>query len=75
MKAQTNKQISNKAIKTMMQKIESLIAERTGLAESLLHEENSFRKAQGLRESKRLSARYITLAFDKITHREEQRGV
>jgi hypothetical protein len=71
MKANTNRQITNDAVQIMSQKIESLIKERTLLAEDLLCEENSFRKAQGLRESKRLSARYITLAFDKITHREE----
>ena len=74
MKTNTNRSISEEAIRTMVHNIEYLIAEGTGLAESLLLEENSLRKAQGLRESKRLSSRYVTLAFDKITRREGKRG-
>ncbi|UCE72995.1 MAG: hypothetical protein JSV56_08120 [Methanomassiliicoccales archaeon] len=74
MKAHTNRPISKEAIQRMLQNIESMIEEGTMLAEHLLCEENSFRKAQGLRENVRLSKRHVTLAFDKLVQWERNKG-
>lgn len=70
MKGSTKRPISRSAIIEMLDKIECLIHESTVLADSILKEENSFRKIQGLRENVRLNEEYIQLAFEKLINKD-----
>jgi hypothetical protein len=71
MKASTKRPITRSAINEMVDKINSLIQRSTVLADSILKEENSFRKIQGLRGNVRLNEEYIQLAFNKLLNKEE----
>jgi hypothetical protein len=63
MQSQTDKQISDDAVYTMIDRLESMVKEYTHKSEQILDDENKIRDIQKLRRKKRISKEEIRQAW------------